>query len=373
MGIIEQKLKEVGITLNGTKPHDVQVHNPKFLDRILKEQSIGAGESYVDGWWDCERLDELFFLLCRNQKEKQFYSKLNIYLTILKNAIVNQQSREKSEDVARVHYNIGNKLYERMLGKSMAYTCGYWKEAKSLDEAQFAKYELICKKLYLKPKEKVLELGCGFGGLAKYIAQNYDCEVVAIDIGQEPSNYAKKHCEGLPVTVHQADYRDIDVYNPKSIQFDKIVSVGVLEHIGYKNYDKFLNIAHAFLKKDGIFLLHSIGGDTSKNYCDAWIDKYIFPHGMLPSLKQLGHAFEKKFKVEDLHNFSAYYDKTLLAWHENLTNNWPELKDQYNEKFHRMMNYYLLSCAGSFRARSMQLWQFVLTPHGMLNGYQSFR
>lgn len=371
--MLQKVLSEIGVTINGNKPYDIKIHDNRVYTEILKKQNIGAGESYMNGWWDCDQLDELFYRVCRHK----LYDKLNSSLTAnylyFRNSFINQQSRSKSETVAKVHYNLGNKLYERMLGKSMAYTCGYWKDARNLDEAEFAKYELVCKKLYLKPGEKVLELGCGWGGLAKYMAEKYSCEVVACDIGKEPAGYAKNLCKDLPVKIYQCDYRDVGIYNPNAEKFDKIVSVGVLEHVGYKNYATFLDISRRFIKDDGIFLLHSIGGNKTLNYCDPWIDKYIFPHGHLPSLKQLGDAFENRFIVEDLQNFGAYYDKTLLAWYDNLNANWDELKSDYNERFYRMMKYYLLSCAGAFRARDMELWQFALTPQGMPHGYTTFR
>lgn len=369
----EALLNEVGITINGNKPYDIQVHDERFWNKLIYQQSIGVGESYMDGWWDCERLDELFFRVCRNQLHNQFYSKWKNEFLYLKSLMINHQSRSRADEVARTHYNLDHGLYEKMLGKSMAYTCGYWKNAHSLDEAQFDKYDLVCKKLYLKPGEKVLEIGCGRGGLAKYMVEKYGCEVVALDVGEGPIQYAKKLCKNLPVTLFQCDYRDVDIYNPEKIKFDKLVSVGVLEHIGHKNYGTLIDIARSFIKEDGIFLLHSIGANYSRTYCDPWINKYIFPNGVLPSIKQLGSAFEHKFVVEDLQNFGSYYDKTLMSWNDNLNSGWPELKSQYDEKFHRMMNYYLLSCAGSFRARDMQLCQYVLTPHGQLGGYTSVR
>lgn len=370
---IEQVLNKIGVKLNGDNPCDIKVHNKQFLNRILKEQSIGAGESYMDGWWDCDRLDELFYRLCREKIATQFYSPLTIGKITAINSIINQQSRSKSEIVANKHYNLGNTLYELMLGKSMAYTCGYWKDVHTLDEAQYAKYDLVCKKLYLKRGEKVLEIGTGWGGLAKFMAERYGCEVVGMDIGRGPSAYAKEFCKNFPVEIYRCDYRDVNVYNPNKIKFDKIVSVGVLEHVGVKNYRTLLDIARSMLKPDGLFLLHSIGGNTSKNYCDPWINKHIFPNGMLPSLQQIGKAFEDKFIVEDLHNIGANYEKTLLGWHENFNNHWDTLQTAFDERFHRMMNYYLLSCAGAFRARDMQLWQFVLSPNGIINGYTRIR
>ncbi len=371
--LIESMLNEVGVTINGDKPYDIKVHDQRLFSDILLKQSIGAGEAYMKGMWDCDQLDELFYRLCRDNSYTKVYSKWKSQFITLRNSLINQQTPEKSVLVAKRHYNLGNKLFERMLGPSMAYTCGYWKNAETLDEAEFGKYDLTCKKLQLKPGEKVLEIGCGWGGLAKFMAEKYGVEVVGMDIGKEPASYAKKHTEGLPVKIFECDYRATHIYNPNHEKFDKIVSVGVLEHVGYKNYETLLTLSREFIKDDGIFLLHSIGRDTTANYCDPWIDKYIFPNGHLPSLKQLGERFEGKFVVEDHHNFGAYYDKTLMAWHENLTKYWPELKSDYDERFHRMMNYYLLSCAGGFRARSMQLWQFVLTPKGKLRGYESIR
>lgn len=369
----EKVLASINVRINGHNPWDIIVHNPKMWERIAKQGSIGAGESYMDGWWDCEQLDELFFRICRHRLEEKFHFLPAKLIENFKRTLFNYQSIAKSREVAVTHYNLGNRLYELMLGKSMAYTCGYWKEANNLDEAEFAKYELICKKLYLKPGEKVLEIGCGWGGLAKYMAEKYQCQVVALDIALEPFLYAQKHTRNLPVSVYHCDYRETKVYNRKQEKFDKIVSVGVLEHVGYKNYRTLMDISRQFIKPDGIFLLHSIGGNISTKFCEPWIDKYIFPNGTLPSIAQLGKAFEKRFIVEDFQNFGAYYDNTLLAWYQNLNAHWPELAEKYNEKTRRMMNYYLLSCAGGFRARAMQLWQFVLTPQGLLKGYLSVR
>ena len=370
---VEHILSEAGITINGKEAWDVKVNNPKFLERLISEQSIGAGESYMDGWWDCDRLDELFFRLTRAHLERKLNAKWKLYYLWLKATVINYQSRTKADEVARTHYDIDNRFYELMLGKSMAYTCGYWKDAQTLDDAEFAKYDLCCRKLQLKPGDKVLELGCGWGGLAKYMAEKYQCEVVAIDIGTGPSTYAKVHCQDLPVTIYQCDYRDTAIYNPNGFKFDKIVSVGVLEHIGYKNYDEFLQIVKTFLNKDGLALIHSIGGNLTVKFCDPWIDKYIFPNGMLPSMPQFTKALEGKFIIEDHQNFGAYYVKTLLGWHKNFNDHWEELSQTHDERFRRMINYYLLSCAGSFRARSMQLWQFVLSHQGIVNGYQSIR
>ena len=363
---------EVGITINGDKPWDLQVHDERLYSRLARGRTLAAGESYVDGWWDCKQLDELFNRALAKDMDRRLYS-LSFAWKKLRNSIFNQQTPIKSREVANVHYNLGNDLYRAMLGESMAYTCAYWLEADSLDAAQFAKYDLVCRKLGLEPGQKVLEVGSGFGGLAKHMAQRYGCEVVALSIANKPVEYARALCKGLPVQFHLCDYRDVGTYNPERVKFDKVVSVGVCEHVGYKNYRTLMEIVRSQIQEDGLFLLHTIGGNESKNYTEPWIDKYIFPRGMLPSLKQLGASVENLFVVEELHNFGADYDKTLMAWHGNFVDNWDRFRSQYGERFYRMFSYYLLSCAGGFRARAMQLWEFVLSPHGVPGGYTTIR
>ncbi len=365
-------LAEAGVTVNGNSPYDIKVHDDRLYRRIARDHTIAAGESYVDGWWDCERLDEAFHRLLGRGLDQRLYSPFFLW-RIVRNAVFNQQTREKSKAVAKTHYNLGNDFYQAMLGESMAYTCAYWDQAETLDSAQFAKYDLVCRKLDLRPGNKVLEIGSGFGGLAKYMAERYGCEVVAISISEEPIKFSRALCSGLPVQIHLCDYRDVSVYNPEGTVFDKVVSVGVCEHVGYKNYRTLMQIVRSQLKESGLFLLHTIGGNVSKNYTAPWIDRYIFPHGMLPSLKQLGSSMENLFVVEELHNFGADYDKTLMAWHANFTAEWDRFSERFGERFYRMWCYYLLSCAGGFRARAMQLWELVLSPNGVPQGYKTVR
>lgn len=366
-------LAKAGIAINGSQPWDIQIHHPKTLSRMVNEPSLGAGESYMDGWWECQRLDDFFFKILRYLEIRKIYQPRTLLKFYLMNFLTNQQSKHKSLRVAHQHYNIDNELYELMLGKSMAYTCGYWSNAHSLEDAQYAKYDLICRKLKLQPHEKVLELGCGFGGFAKYAAEKYGVAMVSVNISTEQLKYARSICQGLPIQLFESDYRDVRKYNPDKIKFDKVVSIGLCEHIGPKNYDNFLNIAKSQLKPDGLFLLHTISKNISDYFTDPWIQKYIFPQGMLPTLRSLSRAAEGKFVIEDVHNIGADYDKTLMAWHDNFDQAWAQLADKYDERFRRMWRYYLLSCAGGFRARSMQLNQFVLSPEGELNGYRSYR
>jgi len=370
---IRKQLASAGVTIDGNKPYDVQVLDERFYRRFVTNPSLGAGESYMNGWWDCERVDELFYHLLKHRLEAQLTSGFSKTLTELAGWFINWQTKMRSLDVAKEHYNLGNSLYEHMLGTSMSYTCAYWKDAKTLDQAQDAKHDLICRKLDIKPNDRVLDLGCGFGGFAKYAAENYKCEVVAVNIAEEQVKYAREFCKGLPVTIFQSDYRDPQIYNPKGIKFDKVASIGLCEHIGPKNYLPFLKIVRENLKPEGLFLLHTIGKDYTSSYTDPWIRKYIFPHGVLPSIKQLSEATENIFVPEDLHNFSADYDKTLMAWHKNFNDNWEKIRSDYDDRFYRMWVYYLLQSAGAFRSRTMQLWQFVMSPTGVEGGYQAVR
>lgn len=238
------------------------------------------------------------------------------------------------------------------------YSCAYFHDTEDLAEAQCCKLDLICRKLNLKPQDHLLDIGCGWGGLAKYAAEHYGCSVTAITISGEQARYAAEYCKGLPVDIRECDYRDIFE------SFNKIVSVGMFEHVGRKNFRTFMQVVDRCLNEDGIFLLHTIGGNESQINCEPWINKYIFPNGMLPSIAQIGKAAENIFVMEDWHNLGPHYDKTLMAWHENFQNNWGRLEGKYDECFKRMWEYYLLSCAGAFRARKIQLWQLVFTKCG---------
>ena len=370
---IAQLLTTAEVNINGSHPWDIIIHHANTYQRIWTNPSLGTGESYMDGWWDCNQLDELFFRITRYLDPKNIYKLSDFAKIILKHVLINEQSLFRAKKVAQQHYDLDNHLYQLMLGTSMGYTCGYWKEANTLDEAQFNKYDLVCKKLALQPGEKVLELGCGWGGFSKFAAEHYQVHMTAVNISIQQMKYAKKICQGLPVNLFTTDYRNVTTYNPKGIKFDKIVSIGMCEHVGHKNYRKFIKIARENLKEDGLFLMHTIGKNRTISFADPWIRKYIFPNGMLPSVKQIAAAIENQFVLEDLHNFGADYDKTLMAWYDNFERHWPELKHVYDDRFYRMWKYYLLACAGGFRSRSMQLWQFVMSPKGKLRGYHSVR
>ncbi|MGB8663684.1 MAG: cyclopropane fatty acyl phospholipid synthase [Serratia inhibens] len=365
--IVEEMLAAAGITINGNNACDLQVHNPDLFKRILQEGSLGFGESYMDGWWDCERLDALFTRILHFGVDERLPKRLTDMTRIAYARLFNRQSRKRAWQVGKEHYDIGNDLFRAMLDPHMQYSCGYWKEAETLEQAQLAKLKMICEKLQLKPGMSLLDIGCGWGGLAQYAAENYGVSVYGVTISAEQQKLAQERCQGLDVEILLQDYRDLNR------QFDRIVSVGMFEHVGPKNYDTYFSVAERNLKPDGLFLLHTIGANQTNLHVDAWIDKYIFPNGCLPSVRQIAEASEKRFVMEDWHNIGADYDRTLMAWYENFKRAWPALSENYSERFERMFTYYLNACAGAFRARDIQLWQVLFSPKGVDGGIRVYR
>ena len=366
--LVNKLLSLADIKVNGSNPWDIQVHDERFFKRAVTEVELGLGESYMDGWWDVEKLDDMIFRIIRADLQNKIKYNLKVALQLSGFYFINMQARRRAFIIGERHYDLGNDLFQNMLDKRMNYSCAYWKDADTLDKAQENKLELICKKLYLKPGMKVLDIGCGWGAFGKYAAEKYGVEVIGITVSKEQVILGRELCKGLHVEFRLQDYRDVNE------KFDRMVSVGMIEHVGNKNYREYFKIAERNLIDDGLFLLHTIGEARSINKTDAWTHKYVFPNGMQPSIAQLAGAMEGVFIIEDLHNFGADYDETLMAWYNNFNDNWNVIKDKYNERFYKMWKYFLLSSAGAFRARSKdQLWQIVLSKNGILNGYNSVR
>ena len=363
---VEEILSPADIAVNGNKPWDLKVNNDDFYSRVLAQGSLGLGESYMESWWDCDHLDQFFNKILSINLDKRFRTATEI-ASIIKSKIINLQSPTRAFFVGKKHYDIGNNLFKNMLDKRMIYGCGYWQDTVNLDQAQEAKLDLVCRKLGLQPGMRVLDLGCGWGGAARFAAERYGVEVVGITISAQQHKLAQQTCAGLAIEIRLQDYRKLNE------KFDRIYSLGMFEHVGYKNYPEFFKVIKNILADDGLFLLHTIGGNTSTIKTDPWISKYIFPNSMLPSARQITAKSEGLLVLEDWHNFGADYDQTLMAWYENFTRNWDKIKDDYDQTFYRQWCYYLLSCAGSFRARKNQLWQLVFSPDGVDGGYQSIR
>lgn len=379
--IITRLCSDVGVVINGEQPWDLQVHDQRFFTRTLAEGALGLGETYMLGWWDCEDLYGFFERLLRSKDlSKHKYAGWRTSIAFLKAGLANIQTVRQTRQLADAHYNLSNELFESMLGPSMAYSCAYWRDADNLDAAQDAKFDLVCRKLDLKPGERVLDVGCGWGGFAQYAISAYGVEVVGITVAQEQADYAKQLCAGKAFDIACCDYREFDARSYGGV-FDKIVSIGMIEHVGYRNYRKFMSVVADTLKSRGLFLLHTIGSNISTTSADSWLDKYIFPGGVLPSMRQLSHAAEGLFVVHDVHNIGVHYSPTLLAWHENFLRYWgsinktaalPEVWGS-SETFYRMWRYYLLICAANFATGGSQVWQLVLAKDHLPNGYVARR
>ncbi|SHH75992.1 cyclopropane fatty acyl phospholipid synthase [Desulfofustis glycolicus] len=360
-------LQQADIAINGERPWDVTVCDPRFFETVFAGGSLALGESYMRGWWECQALNQFFFRLLQQGLDRSCCRKIPELFAKARALLLNRQSRRRAFQIGERHYDAGNDLFELMLDDHMTYSCGYWRNAETLDQAQEAKLDLICRKLNLQPGMRLLDIGCGWGSLVLYAARHYGVEAVGLTVSEEQAQFARKRCEGLPVDIRLQDYRDLDG------TFDAIASVGMFEHVGYKNYRTFMDVAERSLRPGGLFLLHTIGSNKSVHTCDPWFDKYIFPNGMLPSIRQIGRAIESRFIMEDWQNLGVDYEKTVLSWYNNFEKNWERLGQKYGEPFYRMWRYYLLSIAGGFRARYIQVWQIVLAPQGNAAGYQSVR
>jgi cyclopropane-fatty-acyl-phospholipid synthase len=358
----EELLELADVRVDGDRPWDMQVHDARTFPRAISHGSLGLGEAYMDGWWDCPRLDQFFEKLLTAELERKVQTS-SIVWHALRARLFNLQHPRRAFEIGRHHYDIGNELYSRMLDRRMTYSCGYWADAETLDEAQEAKLDLICRKLQLQPGHRVLDIGCGWGGAAAFAAERYGAHVVGVTVSDKQVQHAQRTYPDLPVEFRLQDYREVNE------TFDRIFSIGMFEHVGYKNYRAYMKVVRRVLRPGGLFLLHTIGGSRSTRQADPWIGKYIFPNGMLPSVTQIARAIEGLFVMEDWHNFGADYDKTLMAWRRNFEDAWPRLHDSYDERFHRMWRFYLLYCAGAFRARHTHLWQVVLSPRGVPGGY----
>ncbi|MEW6511089.1 MAG: cyclopropane fatty acyl phospholipid synthase [Bacteroidota bacterium] len=351
-------LSTAGIAVGGNNPWDIQVHRNEFYGRVVRDGALGLGESYMDGSWDCPSLDQFFDRVLRARLDERVRGNLRAAWHVARSKLFNLQSRGRAFTVGEEHYDLGNDLYVAMLDKRLNYTCGYWRNASTLDQAQEAKLDLVCRKISLEPGMTVLELGCGFGSFAAYAAARFGVSVTGVTVSKRQVELGSERCKGLPVELRLMDYRSVEG------KYDRVISIGIMEHVGYKNYRTYMDVVDRTLKDSGIAFIHSIGTNKSSTTTNAWTTKYIFPNSMLPSIEQLGKAMAGLFVVEDWHNIGPDYDKTLMAWYENFERAWPELCGKYSERFRRMWHYYLLSAAGGFRSRQTQLWQIVMTRTG---------
>lgn len=370
--LVSDLFSQGGIALNGPNPWDIQVQNNRFFNRVLTGGSLGFGESYMDGDWAVDQLDALIRRIIRMQVAQNAIVSFNRVWHDLKPRLINLQNRAGSRAIADTHYNLDHRLFSQFLGPYNQYTCCFFNKAQTLAEAEIEKLEMVCNKLDLQPGDKVLDIGCGWGGFARYAAETRGCHVTGLSISTEQIDYAKKFTDGLPVDIIYSDYRDLpQKYQEK--HFDKVVIIGMIEHVGYKNYRKLFEIVHQMMSDDGRFLLHTIGNTRKTTVADPWFEKYIFRNSMLPSMSQLSDAAQSLFVIQDWENYGRYYAPTLAAWQQNFENNWDNIKaidtnKPFDEKFRRMFNYYFLSSKAGFETDHILLWHLVMNKKGLGEG-----
>jgi cyclopropane-fatty-acyl-phospholipid synthase len=375
--IVGGLLAHAGVTINGGRPWDIRVHDDRVYRRLLLSGSLALGESYMDGAWDCADLGELIFRLLHHRNSagrRPWVPELNRRTAALGRALLNLQTRARARDVVAAHYDLDPRLFEAMLGETMAYSCAYWAHATTLDGAQRDKLDLVCRKLRLKRGDRVLDLGCGFGAFARFACEQYGCSVVGVNLSAIQAQYARRFCRNLPVEIHTCDYRDVDVYY-RGRPFDSVVSIGMFEAVGRRNFRQYMAVVHRVLKDDALWLLHTIGDEECSS--DPWVTRYVFPNGELPALDQLVRAVRGLFHLDDLHSFGSDYVQTLTAWTEGFHARWATIQELdsavFTDRFYRMWTYYLACSAGSFRARNVYLWQIVMSKGCLAGGYRSVR
>lgn len=367
---VQSLLAEADVRLDGARPWDLQVHRRRLFARVMAQGSLGLGEAYMDGDWDSGSLDGLLTRLLEARLDHRVGG-LAAAFDGLRARLQNLQTRRRSREVGRRHYDLGEDLYEAMLGPELIYSGGYWRMADGrlapdLAAAQRAKLDLVFRKLDLRPGQRVLDIGCGWGGALRHAAQAYGVSGVGVTISEHQARHARAACAGLPIEIRLQDYRELDE------RFDHAFSIGMFEHVGVDNYRRYFHTVLRCLEDHGLFVLHSIGRNRSVRHTDPWIARYIFPNSMLPSPAQLTQALEGLFVIEDWHNFGADYDLTLRAWRDNVEAAWPRL-GAYDERFRRMWRYYLAVSMAAFRSRRAHLWQLVLSPRGVAGGYRAPR
>ena len=360
--IIRELFGLADIEIGGTRPHDIRVRDPRFYERVLRDASVGFGEAYMEDWWETDALDQTIDKICRANLKQKITGSWRMRALTVKAVMLNLQAKSRSGASVEAHYDIGNDLYTRMLDERMVYTCGYWKHAKTLTEAQEAKLDLVCRKAGLRPGMRVLDLGCGWGGLASWAAEKYGCTVLGVTLSKDQVALGNElwgpNGKKLAVELRLCDYRDVEG------TFDRVLSVGMMEHVGPKNHREMMEVIDRRLAPDGIAVVHTIANNRSLRHGTPFIEKYIFPNAVAPSLAQIGRAMEGLFVIEDLHNIGPDYDPTLMAWWHNFDRTYSEISARYDRKFYQMWKFYLLAAAGASRSRDGPLYQFVLTKTG---------
>lgn len=353
---VQSALAIADIQVNGTRPWDLIVRDPRFYERLLRTRSIGLGDSYMDSWWECADLEGCLWRILQSQVKNRRLAWWKSTIDRAASFFVNAQNRRGAKKVAEEHYDLGNELYQRMLDRRMVYSDGRWNAAKTLDQAQEKKLRAVCEAIALQPGMRLLDIGCGWGGLAKFAAEEYGASVVGVTISERQVELARDRCAGLPVSILLLDYRDIRG------KFDRIVSLGMIEHVGKRNYRRYFEVARRAVRSNGLFYLSTVGSCGPVHCDDPWMLKHIFPNSHIPSWKEIENGMRGIFFAKNRENWSEDYRQTVLAWLGNFQRSWQEIRAQYDERFGRMWKYYLCAAAAGLRAGTSECWEVVLSP-----------
>ena len=344
----------------GTGPSAFKVTLKRPLSRreMLRSTSLALGEAYMRG--DIELDRDLYEVLDLFMGQMDRFKSNHRALHSL---MYTSKSRGNQKKEVTSHYDIGNDFYRLWLDETMSYSCGYFKRTEdSLFEAQVQKADHILEKLYLEKGMSLLDIGCGWGFLLKRAVQHYGVKGVGITLSEEQYRQVSEeirdqHLEDR-LEVRLMDYRELE---KSGMQFDRVVSVGMLEHVGRGNYERFLDNVDAVLKPEGLFLLHYISA-LQEFPGDPWIKKYIFPGGMVPSLREIiGLTAEYRFYTLDVESLRRHYTRTLLCWRENFLKQRDVIARRYGEEFTRMWELYLASCAATFDNGVIDLHQILMS------------
>jgi cyclopropane-fatty-acyl-phospholipid synthase len=372
---------DIGAEVNADSSYNRQpvILPSQALANLRRGGVFGLGESFIRGEWDHPNLVQLMRAVFSSSSEiGASYSKYSLkflgffVLDLLRNA----QIADGAYEVGRRHYDLGNDLFRAMLDReTMSYTCGYWRDADTIEQAQVAKIDLLCRKLSLAPGMRVLDIGCGWGNFAHYAAKRYGVSVVGLTVSKEQLAVARQRCVGLDVEILLEDYRN---YYGK---FDRVVSIEMIEAVGRRNMRGFFSMVSRCLKdKGGLFALQVISADTLSrtsavplDHFILWLQKHIFPNGYIPNARHLTAPLQEGLVIEDLHNISYDYALTLNAWCRNFETSWEQLRERYGEAFRRKWLFYLNGCEALFRERMVQLYQIIYSKGGEPEGYQGIR
>jgi cyclopropane-fatty-acyl-phospholipid synthase len=352
------------ISTPGSRPVGcLELRSGRALLELLRSPSMGLGECYRKGLLEVHGdilvvSNEMMAALVKKQAGRYYGPKIRSLLHAVK---VN--SKNKSRHNVNHHYDLGNDFYKLWLDERMVYTCAYFeKPTATLDEAQVAKLEHVCRKLNLRPGQTVIDAGCGWGALAIHMAEHHGVRVIAYNLSSEQIDYARQQAAakqlGGRVNFLQEDYRDINTC------CDAFVSIGMLEHVGLANYGHLGTLVHRCLKPGGFGLIHSIGRSHAAK-ADPWITKYIFPGGHMPSLSEMMRVFEPhRFSILDIENLRPHYARTCAIWLENFEAQAGHIAEIYGEEFVRMWRLYLAGSSAGFQSGTLQLFQILFAPKG---------